>query len=100
MIFEFISEIVWSDRSNKRPKNQTGNIRTGSEQMRNMLSAAAPSLEDLKLSLSLSVSLSGGVTHKRRCTFRPSVIYLIVNKLLSLSVSLTHSLTLTPRYEP
>jgi hypothetical protein len=28
---------------------------------------------------------SGGVTLKRRCTYRPSVIYLIVNKLLSLS---------------
>jgi len=26
----------------------------------------------------------GGVTNKRRCTHRPSVIYLIVNKLLSL----------------
>jgi hypothetical protein len=35
------------------------------------------------LSLSLSLSL-GGVTLKRRCTYRPSVIYLIVNKLLSL----------------
>ena len=31
---------------------------------------------------------SGGVTLKRRCTYRPSVIYLIVNKLLSLSLSL------------
>ena len=60
MIFEFTSEIVWSDRSNKRPKNQTGNIRTGSEQMRNMLSAAAPSLEDLKLSLTLCLT-------QRRC---------------------------------
>jgi len=29
-----------------------------------------------------------GVTHKRRCTYRPSVIYLIVNKILSLSLSL------------
>jgi hypothetical protein len=29
---------------------------------------------------------SGGITHKRRCTYRPSVIYLIVNKLLSLSL--------------
>ncbi len=28
---------------------------------------------------------SGGVTLKRRCTYRPSVIYLIVNKLLSLA---------------
>ena len=27
---------------------------------------------------------SGGVTLKRPCTYRPSVIYLIVNKLLSL----------------
>ena len=27
---------------------------------------------------------SGGVTLERRCTYRPSVIYLIVNKLLSL----------------
>jgi len=36
---------------------------------------------------------SGGVTLKRRCTYRPSVIYLIVNKLLSLSLS--HSLTLS-----
>ena len=32
---------------------------------------------------------SGGVTLKRRCTFRPSVIYLIVNELLSLSLSLS-----------
>jgi len=31
---------------------------------------------------------SGGVTLKRRCTYRPSVIYLIANKLLSLSLSL------------
>ena len=30
---------------------------------------------------------SGGVTLKRRCTYRHSVIYLIVNKLLSLSLS-------------
>jgi hypothetical protein len=30
---------------------------------------------------------SGGVTMKRRCTYRPSVIYLIVNKLLPLSLS-------------
>jgi hypothetical protein len=30
---------------------------------------------------------SGGVTLKRHCTYRPSVIYLIVNKLLSLSSS-------------
>jgi len=40
---------------------------------------------------------SGGVTLKRRCTYRPSVIYLIVNKLLppqrvSLSLSLSLSL--------
>ena len=34
---------------------------------------------------------SGGVTLKRRCTYRPSVIYLIVNKLLSLSLSLSFS---------
>ena len=34
---------------------------------------------------------SGGVTLKKRCTYRPSVIYLIVNKLLSLSLS--HVLT-------
>ena len=32
---------------------------------------------------------SGGVTLKRLCTYRPSVIYLIVNKLLSLSLSLS-----------
>jgi len=32
---------------------------------------------------------SGGVTQKRRCTYRPSVIYFIVNKLLSLSLSLS-----------
>jgi len=33
---------------------------------------------------------SGGVTLNRRCTYRPSVIYLIVNKLLSpLSLSLS-----------
>ncbi len=30
---------------------------------------------------------SGGVTLKRRCTYRPSVIYFFVNKLLSLSLS-------------
>ena len=35
---------------------------------------------------------SGGVTLKRLCTYRPSVIYLIVNKLLSLSLSLSRSL--------
>ena len=35
---------------------------------------------------------SGGVTLKRRCTYRPSVIYLIVNKLLSLSLSISLSL--------
>jgi hypothetical protein len=34
---------------------------------------------------------SGGVTLKRRCTYRPSVICLIVNKLLSLSLSLSHT---------
>ncbi len=34
---------------------------------------------------------SGGVTLKRRCTYRPSVIYLIVNKLLSLSLSLSRA---------
>ena len=34
----------------------------------------------------------GGVTRKRRCTYRPSVIYLIVNKLLSLFLSLSLSL--------
>ncbi len=38
---------------------------------------------------------SGDVTLKRRCTFRPSVIYLIVNKLLSLSFSLSLSLSLS-----
>jgi len=38
---------------------------------------------------------SGGVTLKRRCTYRPSVIYLIVNKLLSLSLSLYLSLSLS-----
>ena len=38
------------------------------------------------------LSLSLGVTHKRRCTYRPSVIYLIVNKLLSLSLSLSLAL--------
>ena len=37
---------------------------------------------------------SGGVTLKRRCTYRPSVIYLIVNKLLSLFLSLSLSLSL------
>jgi len=37
----------------------------------------------------------GGVTLKRRCTHRPSVIYLIVNKLLSLSLlSLSLSLSI------
>ena len=38
---------------------------------------------------------SFGVTLKRRCTYRPSVIYLIVNKLLSLSPSLPPSLPLS-----
>ena len=38
---------------------------------------------------------SGGVTLKRRCTYRPSVIYLIVNKLLSLSLYLSLSLSLS-----
>ena len=33
---------------------------------------------------------SGGVTLKRRCTYRPSVIYLIVNKLLSLSLPIVN----------
>ena len=33
----------------------------------------------------------GGVTLKRRCAHRPSVIYLIVNKVLSLSLSLSLS---------
>jgi len=31
----------------------------------------------------------GGVKRKRLCTYRPSVIYLIVNKLFSLSLSLS-----------
>ena len=34
---------------------------------------------------------SGGVTLKRRCTYRSSVIYLIVNKLFSLSLSVSVS---------
>ena len=38
---------------------------------------------------------SGGVTLKRRCTYRPSVFYLIVNKLLSLSLSLSSPPTST-----
>ena len=37
---------------------------------------------------------SDGVTLKRRCTYRPSVIYLIVNKLLSSPLSLALSLSL------
>jgi len=37
-----------------------------------------------------------GVTLKRRCTYRPSVIYLIVNKLLALSLS--PLLYITPSY--
>jgi len=41
---------------------------------------------------------SGGVTLKRRCTYRPSVIYLIVNKLLSLSLSLSARCTDPIRY--
>ena len=36
-------------------------------------------------------SLSAAVSRKRRCTYRPSVIYLIVDKLLSLSLSLSLS---------
>jgi hypothetical protein len=38
-----------------------------------------------------SPALRGGVTRKRRCTYRPSVIYLIVNKHLFLSLSLSLS---------
>jgi hypothetical protein len=38
---------------------------------------------------------SGGITMKRRCTYRPAVIYLIVNKLLSL-----FSLSLSPPFPP
>jgi hypothetical protein len=37
----------------------------------------------------------GGVIRKRRCTYRPSVIYFIVNKLLSLSLSLSLLLLLS-----
>ena len=45
------------------------------------------------LSLSFSLSLSLSLSLKRRCTYsRPSVIYLIVNKFLSLSLSLSLSL--------
>jgi hypothetical protein len=40
---------------------------------------------------------SGGVTLKRRCTYRPSVIYLIVNKHLSLSLSPTPLTTVCQR---
>ena len=36
---------------------------------------------------------SGGVTLKRRCTYRPAVIYLIINKLLSLSLSRARALS-------
>jgi len=54
-------------------------------------------LRSLSLFLSLAANAgprvpSGGVTLKRRCTYRPSVTYLIVNKLLSLSLSLSLSL--------
>ena len=38
---------------------------------------------------------SGGVTLKRRCTYQASVIYLIVNKLLSVSLSRSCSLVLS-----
>ena len=38
---------------------------------------------------------SGGVTLNRRCTYRPSVIYLIVNQQLSTSLSLSLSLSLS-----
>ena len=37
------------------------------------------------------------VARKRRCIYPPSVIYLIVNKLLSLSVSLTTNGYLNPK---
>ena len=37
----------------------------------------------------------GGVTHKRRCTYRHSVFYLIVNKVLSLSLSLARARSLS-----
>jgi len=48
----------------------------------------AATIRVLSISFSLSISLpSGGVTLKRRCTYRPSVNYLIVNKLFSLSLS-------------
>ena len=44
---------------------------------------------------SLSLSPSGGVTLKRRCTYRPSVIYFIVSKLLSLTHTHTHTTSLS-----
>jgi len=43
---------------------------------------------------------SGGVTLKRRCTYRPSVIYLIVNKHLSLSLSPSSPTATTNRSSP
>ncbi len=49
----------------------------------------------VSLFLSLSLSLSLSVTLKRRCTYRPSVINLIVKKLLSFSLLLSHSLSLS-----
>jgi len=49
-------------------------------------------------SLGVSRVPSGGVTLKRRCTYRPSVIYLIVNKLLSLSLSLSPTGSVTIKF--
>jgi hypothetical protein len=73
-------------------------------------------LTDLESSISLSINFSlslGCVTLKRRrCTYRPSVIYFIVSKLLShthththttslsLSLSLTHTHTHTDWHKP
>ena len=57
-----------------------------------LIHAHPPPHSLLSLSLALHLSLnrvpSGGVTLKRRCTYRPSVIYLSVNKRLSCSLSL------------
>jgi hypothetical protein len=47
------------------------------------------------MNLVLSLSL-GGVTLKRRCTYRPSVIYLIVNKPLSRARARARAFSLLP----
>ena len=52
-----------------------------------------PHPESIAAQAAYTEAPSGGVILKRRCTYRPSVIYLIDNKLLSLSLALSLSLS-------